>query len=220
MQGGGETAPTSPWAKWGESAAVSNGPDPVSPAPPSPWQPRGTFPNTDLTVTLLQENSAASLSSKESSLYILCGADFPGGSDGKKKNLPAMPETQVRSLGQEDCPGGGRGNPLQYSCLENPMDRGAWRATVHGVTSDTTFTPLEAVSVRHSHVCSSLQLLQLMYSPNIWSTHGANPFQGHIFPYSEKNIISHTQYIFLLDSGHEKRQFLNVYFYLLGCARS
>ena len=31
-------------------------------------------------------------------------------------------------------PGGGHGNPLQYSCLENPMDREAWRATVHGVT--------------------------------------------------------------------------------------
>ena len=31
-------------------------------------------------------------------------------------------------------PGEGNGNPLQYSCLENPMDRGAWRATVHGVT--------------------------------------------------------------------------------------
>ena len=33
----------------------------------------------------------------------------------------------------ERSPGGGHGNPLQYSCLENPMDRGAWRATVHGV---------------------------------------------------------------------------------------
>ena len=36
-------------------------------------------------------------------------------------------------------PGGGHGNPLQYSCLENPMDRGAWWATAHGVTeSDMT----------------------------------------------------------------------------------
>ena len=35
-------------------------------------------------------------------------------------------------------PGGGHGNPLQYSCLENPRDRGAWRATVHGVTKSQT----------------------------------------------------------------------------------
>ena len=45
---------------------------------------------------------------------------------------------RVRSLGQEDSLGGGHGNPLQYSCLENPMDRGAWRATVHGVTKSRT----------------------------------------------------------------------------------
>ena len=35
-------------------------------------------------------------------------------------------------------PGGGHGNPLQYSCLENPMDRGAWWATVHGVSKSQT----------------------------------------------------------------------------------
>ena len=52
---------------------------------------------------------------------------FPGGS--VIKNLPASGETkeiQLQSLGQEDpVPGGGNGNPLQYSCLGNPMDRGA-----------------------------------------------------------------------------------------------
>ena len=53
------------------------------------------------------------------------------------KNLPAMQETWVRSLGWED-PLEGNGNPLQYSCLENPMDRGAWWATVHGVTKSQT----------------------------------------------------------------------------------
>ena len=47
------------------------------------------------------------------------------------KNPPAMFKTQVRSLGQEDPLEQGNDNPLQYSCLENPMDRKAWRATVH-----------------------------------------------------------------------------------------
>ena len=48
-------------------------------------------------------------------------------------NLPAMQETQVGKI-----PGEGNGNPLQYSCLENPMDRGAWRAMVHGVAKSQT----------------------------------------------------------------------------------
>ena len=47
------------------------------------------------------------------------------------KNPPAMWETPVWSLGQEDPPGEGHGNPLQYSCLENPMDRRAEWATFH-----------------------------------------------------------------------------------------
>ena len=48
-------------------------------------------------------------------------------------HLPAMQETQVRFLGRERSSGEGNGNPLQYSCLENPMHRGAWRTTVHGI---------------------------------------------------------------------------------------
>ena len=49
------------------------------------------------------------------------------------KNLPAVQKTWVQFLGQADPPGEGNGNPLQYSCLENTMDRGAWQAMVHGV---------------------------------------------------------------------------------------
>ena len=48
------------------------------------------------------------------------------------QNAPATLETGVWSLGWEDPPGGRHGNPLQCSCLENPMDREAWQATVHG----------------------------------------------------------------------------------------
>ena len=61
---------------------------------------------------------------------------FPGGSE--VKNLPAMQETRVRSLGLEDSLGEGNGNPLQYSCWENPMDRGAWQATAQGVAKSQT----------------------------------------------------------------------------------
>jgi len=49
-----------------------------------------------------------------------------------------MPETWVQSLRWEDFPGGGNGNPLQYSCLENPMDKGAWWATVYGIAKHWT----------------------------------------------------------------------------------
>ena len=48
-----------------------------------------------------------------------------------------MQETRVPFLGPEDSPGEGNGTLLQYSCLENSMDRGAWRATVHGVEKES-----------------------------------------------------------------------------------
>ena len=49
-----------------------------------------------------------------------------------------MQKMQFWSLGQKHPFGGGNGNPLQYSCLENPMDRGAWWATAQGVTKSRT----------------------------------------------------------------------------------
>ena len=56
----------------------------------------------------------------------------PGGSDAKESSYDAGEPGLIPGSGKS--PGGGHGNPLQYSCLENPMDRGAWQAAVHRVT--------------------------------------------------------------------------------------
>ena len=56
----------------------------------------------------------------------------------QEKNLPAMQETWVLSLCRKDALEKGMATPLQYSCLENPVDRGAWWATVHRVTKSWT----------------------------------------------------------------------------------
>ena len=57
------------------------------------------------------------------------------------KNLPADAgdaRAMGLILGSGRVPGGGNGNTLQYSCVENPMDRGAWWAAVHGITQSRT----------------------------------------------------------------------------------
>ena len=56
---------------------------------------------------------------------------FPGDSDSKESACNVGDLGLIPGLGGS--PGEGNGNPLQYSCLENPIDRGAWRATVHEV---------------------------------------------------------------------------------------
>ena len=61
---------------------------------------------------------------------------FPGGSDGKASVCNAGDPDLIPGLGR--FPGEGNGNPLQYSCLENPTDKGAWWATVHGVAKSRT----------------------------------------------------------------------------------
>ena len=61
---------------------------------------------------------------------------FAGGSDSKESACHVGDLGSIPGLGRS--PGGGHGNPLQYSCLGNPMDRGAWLATVHGVSRSQT----------------------------------------------------------------------------------
>ena len=65
---------------------------------------------------------------------------FPGGSVGKESTCSAGDTEDMGSVaGLGRFPGGGHGNPLQYSCLENPMDRGAWQAIVDRVTKSWTW---------------------------------------------------------------------------------
>ena len=60
---------------------------------------------------------------------------FPGGASGKEPTCDAGDIMRYCSIPESGrSPGEGNGNPLQYSCLENPMDREAWWATVHTVT--------------------------------------------------------------------------------------
>ena len=61
---------------------------------------------------------------------------FPGGSDGKESSCNAGDLASIPGLGRS--PGEGNGYPLQYSGLENSTDRGAWKATVHGVAKSQT----------------------------------------------------------------------------------
>ena len=83
-----------------------------------------------------------------------------------------MQDTWVRPLDQEDPLEKGNGNPLQYSCLENPMDREAWQATVHGVAKSwiERLTPLLSLfihgqtGVLYCKVCTSYFKEERTYS--------------------------------------------------------
>ena len=71
---------------------------------------------------------------------------FAGGSDSKESTFSAEDPGSISELGKS--PGEGNGNPLPYSCLENPIDREAWRATVHSVAK--SWTRLKRLSM---HAC-------------------------------------------------------------------
>ena len=80
--------------------------------------------------------SKGCLSGPSHFLANLASQVFSGGSDGKEFACNAGDLGSISGSGRS--PGGGHGNPLQYSCLENSMDRGAWWATVHRVAKSQT----------------------------------------------------------------------------------
>ena len=98
----------------------------------------------------------------ETTLVELWG--FPSGLDSKESDCNVGNLSSVPGSGRS--PGEGNGNPLQYSCLENPMDRGAWRATVHRVTeSDATDGTLRhSVQFSRSVMSNSLRPHRLQHA--------------------------------------------------------
>ena len=104
------------------------------------WNSQFQLNSTDTSVPLQSSYSVG--------IHVIWG--FPGGSEVKAfayhvGNLGLIPE-----LGRS--PGEGNGNPLQYSCLENPMDGGAWWATVHGVAKSRT-QPIHFSSCHFAPTC-------------------------------------------------------------------
>ena len=96
------------------------------------------------------------------------------------KNLPAS-AGDMRDLcsipGSGRSPGGGHGDPLQYSCLKNPVDRGAWRATVHVVAKSQTqkqlsmhaYTTIHLYCIVHKVTIVDLRLYKTTLGLKIWN---------------------------------------------------
>ena len=89
---------------------------------------------------------------------------FPGGVSGKEPACQCWRLKRPRfNPGSERSPGGGHGNPLQYSCLEDPMDRGAWQATIYGVAQSWTW--LERF---RTQACTYIQLSSDQLLSHVW----------------------------------------------------
>ena len=114
---------------------------------------------------------------------------FPGGSDNKESACNAGGPGSIPGLGRS--PGDGHGDPLYYSCLENPTDRGVWRATDHRVpkrqtclkqlsTHAHTHRHTDTQTHRHTHTHTHTHAL----CPRMWSTRENVPYVP------EKNVCS------------------------------
>ena len=105
---------------------------------------------------------------------VLGSTSFPGGSEGKASACNAGDPGSIPGSGRS--PGEGNGNPLQYSCLENPMDGEAWWATAHGVAesrtrlSGITLPSSASAQASDGHLCLELLCHSLQLPPKPRST--------------------------------------------------
>ena len=113
-------------------------------------------------------------------LYLLCHPPHncsDGGSDCKQSSWNVGGQGSIRGSGRS--PGEGNGNPLQYSCLENPMDRGAWQATVHGGRKESN-TSEQLTFLLSADIC--LAQSHWPVSPSAW--HALPPDSLHLCPFT------------------------------------
>ena len=87
--------------------------------------------------------------------YLQVAQEVSGGSDGKESACSVGGQGLIPGSGRS--PGKGNGNPLQYSCLENPLDGGAWQATVHGVAKSRTWLNSFTGGIWWLKVCNMAQ---------------------------------------------------------------
>ena len=97
-------------------------------------------------------------------------------------------EMRARFLGLRRSAGAGHGNPLQCSCLENPMDRGAWRPTVHGVTESDRMEAAQQARVQARH--GRKKKTQLCFASGVFSGGSSNSEDTKLV--SEKLFVSKT----------------------------
>ena len=96
---------------------------------------------------------------------------FPGGASGTESAYNTGDLGSIPGLGRS--PGGGNGNPLQYSCLVNPMDRGAWQTIVHRVTKSWTWLSKpkhERASIRGPGIIDNCNFLFISYLSYQWAS--------------------------------------------------
>ena len=113
---------------------------------------------------------------------------FPGGSDGKESACNARDLASIPGLGRS--PGEGNGYPLQYSCLDNPMDRGAWRLTVHRVTKQLDMTERLTESVLTFYV------LKMITKSIIKNKRVIPSDEDHSVPYGKIYWRENVQWVF------------------------
>ena len=111
---------------------------------------------------------------------------FPGGS--VVKNQPANAGKVGPIPGSERSPGKQNGNLLQYSCLENSMDRGSWWAIVHGVAKNWTqlsdWTELNWIPYRATWVAQWIKNLPAIQETQVWSLGQEDPLEEGMAPHS------------------------------------